>query len=268
MNLLLTFHLIFLLTTLSLFFFSWLLKLVICVFLGIWLIHLLCLIHGINLLINFIAILLISVGSMLSFLILATYVFSIFFFVNRAKSLSILLILANNWLLVSFIFPTVCQFLILLVYSLICIIFFFLLTLGLLWFDYWFLDLLCFVINIKDKTLPPSLVCVCARSLQSCLTLCDSMDYIAHQAPLTMGFSRQEYWSGLPSLFQGIFLTQGIKLLSPELKADSLLLSHWRSPKSCFSRFRLWFHFYLIQVFKNISLWFLLWLRIIWIYLM
>ena len=33
---------------------------------------------------------------------------------------------------------------------------------------------------------------------QSCLTLCDPMDYIAHQAPLSMGFSRQEYWAGLP----------------------------------------------------------------------
>ena len=32
-----------------------------------------------------------------------------------------------------------------------------------------------------------------AESLQSCLTLC-----IAHQAPLSLGFSRQEYWSGLP----------------------------------------------------------------------
>ena len=28
--------------------------------------------------------------------------------------------------------------------------------------------------------------------------LCDSMDSSLHQAPLTMGFSRQEYWSGLP----------------------------------------------------------------------
>ena len=36
-----------------------------------------------------------------------------------------------------------------------------------------------------------------AKSLQSCLTLCDSMD-LARQAPLSMGFSRQEYWSGLP----------------------------------------------------------------------
>ena len=43
------------------------------------------------------------------------------------------------------------------------------------------------------------LYCVCACSVtQSCLTLCDPMDYIACQAPLSMGFSRQEYWSGLP----------------------------------------------------------------------
>ena len=31
---------------------------------------------------------------------------------------------------------------------------------------------------------------------QSCLTLSDPMDCIAHQAPLSMGFSKQEYWSG------------------------------------------------------------------------
>ena len=32
---------------------------------------------------------------------------------------------------------------------------------------------------------------------------------IAYQAPPSMGFSRQEYWSGLPFLLQGIFPTQG-----------------------------------------------------------
>ena len=32
---------------------------------------------------------------------------------------------------------------------------------------------------------------------------------IAHQAPLSMGFSRQEYWSGFPFLPQEIFPTQG-----------------------------------------------------------
>ena len=36
-----------------------------------------------------------------------------------------------------------------------------------------------------------------AKSLQWCLTLCDPMDY-GRQAPLSMGFSRQEYWSELP----------------------------------------------------------------------
>ena len=33
---------------------------------------------------------------------------------------------------------------------------------------------------------------------QSCPTLSDPMDYTAHQAPPSMGFSRQEYWSGVP----------------------------------------------------------------------
>ena len=42
------------------------------------------------------------------------------------------------------------------------------------------------------------------------------MDYIVRKAPLSMGFSRQEYWSGLPSLLQGIFLIQ-------ILQVDSLL---------------------------------------------
>ena len=32
---------------------------------------------------------------------------------------------------------------------------------------------------------------------------------VAHQPPLFMGFSRQEHWSGLPHLLQGIFPTQG-----------------------------------------------------------
>ena len=33
---------------------------------------------------------------------------------------------------------------------------------------------------------------------QLCPTLCDPMDSSMHQAPPSMGFSRQEYWSGLP----------------------------------------------------------------------
>ena len=40
---------------------------------------------------------------------------------------------------------------------------------------------------------------------------------IAHQAPLSMGFSRQEYWSGLPFPSQGQFPDTGIKTWSPAL---------------------------------------------------
>ena len=42
---------------------------------------------------------------------------------------------------------------------------------------------------------------------------------VAHQAPLSMGFSRQEYWSELPCLAPGDFLDPGteLSLLSPAL---------------------------------------------------
>ena len=49
---------------------------------------------------------------------------------------------------------------------------------------------------------------------------------VAHQAPLSMGFSRQEYWSGLPCPPPGDLPDPGIKPGSPALQADSLLLSH------------------------------------------
>ena len=49
-------------------------------------------------------------------------------------------------------------------------------------------------------------LCLCA---QLRLNLCDLMDCIAYQAPLSVEFSRQEYWSGLPFLTPGDFPTQG-----------------------------------------------------------
>ena len=42
------------------------------------------------------------------------------------------------------------------------------------------------------------------------------------QAPLSMGFSRQEYWSGLPSPSPGDLPDPGIESWSPALQADSL----------------------------------------------
>ena len=52
---------------------------------------------------------------------------------------------------------------------------------------------------------------------------------VAYQAPLSMGFSRQEYWSGLPRPASGDLPNPGIEPRSPvapPLQADSLPLSH------------------------------------------
>ena len=46
---------------------------------------------------------------------------------------------------------------------------------------------------------------------KSCPTLCD---LIAHQAPLSLGFPRQEYWSGLPFPSPGDLPDPGIKAVS------------------------------------------------------
>ena len=45
---------------------------------------------------------------------------------------------------------------------------------------------------------------------------------ITHQAPLSMGFSRQEYWSGLPCPPPGDLHNPGIEPRSPALQEDSL----------------------------------------------
>ena len=52
---------------------------------------------------------------------------------------------------------------------------------------------------------------VCCLVTKSCLTLCDPMDYIAHQSLLFIIFPRQEYWSGLPFPPPGDLHDPGIK---------------------------------------------------------
>ena len=44
----------------------------------------------------------------------------------------------------------------------------------------------------------------------------------AHQAPPSMEFSRQEYWSGLPFPSPGDLLNPGDELMCPALQADTL----------------------------------------------
>ena len=71
-----------------------------------------------------------------------------------------------------------------------------------------------------NSKIPPSLQfceCMCMFSVRLFVTLWT----VAHQAPLSVGFSRQEYWSGLHFLLQGIFPTRGWKPVS--------CLRHWRA---------------------------------------
>ena len=60
-----------------------------------------------------------------------------------------------------------------------------------------------FCCNICCK---PLSCCLHTKSF-SCVWLFVMLWTVAHQAPLSMGFSRQEYWSGCHALLQGIFLT-------------------------------------------------------------
>ena len=69
------------------------------------------------------------------------------------------------------------------------------------------------------------LLLVLSEVAQSCLTLWLPWT-VAYQAPLSMEFSRQEYWSGLPFPSPWDLWDPGIKPKSPALLADALHLSH------------------------------------------
>ena len=60
-----------------------------------------------------------------------------------------------------------------------------------------------------------------SKLLQSCPTLCDLMD-CSLPGSLSMGFSRQEYWSGLPFPSPGDLPNPGIEPGSPSLEAEAL----------------------------------------------
>ena len=74
----------------------------------------------------------------------------------------------------------------------------------------------------------------CAKLRQSRPTLCNAMDD-GHQAPLSMGFSTQEYWSGLPCPSPGELPSPGIKptsLTSPTLAGGFFTTSAaWETPR-------------------------------------
>ena len=55
---------------------------------------------------------------------------------------------------------------------------------------------------------------------------------VAHQGPLSMGFSRQEYWSGLPCAPPGDLSNAGIEPRSAILQVGSLLSKPPGKPKN------------------------------------
>ena len=66
---------------------------------------------------------------------------------------------------------------------------------------------------------------------QSCPTLCDPWT-VAYQAPPSVGFSRQEYWSGVPFPSPEDLSKPGIEPKSPTLQVDSLPAKLPGKPKS------------------------------------
>ena len=60
----------------------------------------------------------------------------------------------------------------------------------------------------------------------SCVPLFAIPWTVARQAPLSLGFSRQGYWSGLPFPPPGDLPHPGIKTASPALQVDSLPPNH------------------------------------------
>ena len=91
----------------------------------------------------------------------------------------------------------------------------------------------CFCIFIKVAPLTVTRACVHALS---CVRLFATPWTVACRAPLPMGCSRQEYWSGLPCPPPGDLPDPGIKPASPALQAGSLPLSHRGSPSLAVTR--------------------------------
>ena len=73
----------------------------------------------------------------------------------------------------------------------------------------------------------------CQCQLLSCVQLLVTPWIVAHQAPLPLEFSRQEYWSGQPFPSPGHLPNPRIKPQSPALQADSLPSKPPRKQKCC-----------------------------------
>ena len=79
---------------------------------------------------------------------------------------------------------------------------------------------------------------------------------VLHQTPLSMGFSRQEYWNSSPFLTLGDLPGPGMEsasLASPALAGDSLCLPHLGSPSRFYLILNLFSIFLIVTCFRSIT---------------
>ena len=95
-------------------------------------------------------------------------------------------------------------------------------------FYHWHIDI--FIYSYLFITGVCVCVCVCVCELLSCVWLFVASWTVAHQAPLSMGFSRKKYWIVCHSLLQGIFPTQVLNPCLLHCRWILYHLSHQRRP--------------------------------------
>ena len=109
------------------------------------------------------------------------------------------------------------------------------------------------VSDIKGKSFSLSPLNI-TLNIMMCPTLATPWT-VACQAPLSMGFSRQEYWSGLPFPFPGDLPDPRIERGSPALQADTLPTELQGKPSNITLAIALWLvgWLFLFVFYKNLS---------------
>ena len=94
----------------------------------------------------------------------------------------------------------------------------------------------CLVIHGQVMEQAYKRYCYCCLVAKSCLTICDLMECSPPGSSLSMGFLRQEYWSGLPFPSPGDLPSPGIKPVSPALAGGFFITEPSRKPTKDISK--------------------------------
>ena len=97
---------------------------------------------------------------------------------------------------------------------------------------------------------------VCLLSCFSCARLCGTLWTIAHRVPLSMGFSKQEYWGGLPWPPPGDLPNPGLESMSPASHVDFFTAEPWgKAPVGVGGGNTLGNHSYLHKLITEKKIW-------------